>query len=81
MCRERGEITPTGNHLIKEIISCHGYQSSFYVIAWIYAASGSLGLIAGWGLGGVREQRGDKLFCFGVVMRHWLASVLSDCDY
>lgn len=43
MCREREEITPTGNHLIIEIISCHGYQSSFYVIGWIYAASGSLG--------------------------------------
>lgn len=61
MCRERGEITPTGNHLIKEIISCHGYQSSFYVIGWIYAASGSLGLIAGWGLGGIAGAGGRQI--------------------
>lgn len=53
-CRERGEITPTGNHLIMEIISCHGYQSSFDVIGWIHAASGSLG----WSV--ERKQRGGR---------------------
>lgn len=34
----RGGITAAGNHLIRKIMSCHGYQSSFYVIGWIYAA-------------------------------------------
>ena len=79
-CRERGEITPTGNHLIMEIISCHGYPSSSDVIGWIHAASGSVG----WSVGREEEEGetdGDKLFRFGVVMRHQLASVLSDCDY
>lgn len=33
-----GEITAAENHLIREIMSCHGYQSSFYVIGWICAA-------------------------------------------
>lgn len=33
-----GAITAAENHLIREIMSCHGYQSSFYVIGWICAA-------------------------------------------
>lgn len=63
-----------------EIISCHGYPSSSDVIGWIHAASGSVG----WPVGREEEEGetdGDKLFRFGVVMRHQLASVLSDCDY
>lgn len=82
LCWERGAITLRGNHLIMEIISCHGYQSSFYVIGWIYASSGILGWFVqsvGEGVAGVVGVQ--NLFCFGVVMQHRLASVLSDCDY
>lgn len=52
-----------------EIISCHGYQSSFDVIGWIHAASGSLGWPAGREAaaeeeGEEGETDGDKLFRF-----------------
>lgn len=46
MCGEGGEITLTRNHLIMATISCHWYQSSFYVVGWIYArmlCSGGVG--------------------------------------
>lgn len=50
MCGEGGEITLTRNHSITEIISCHGYQSSFYVVGWIYDGFVQQGHFAGGGL-------------------------------
>lgn len=49
MCGEGGEITLTRNHLIMEIISCHWYQSSFYVVGWIYACMLCWGGVGFWG--------------------------------
>lgn len=76
MCGEGGEITLTRNHLIMEIISCHWYQSSFYVVGWIYACmlcSGGVGFGGGiWGRRTVQFLRSDAaLACDCSVCDDW----------